>query len=223
MALTVVTAATARDLTTVSAVKLDLDNTEEKDDKLIAEMIRRASAAIDTYLSPRELRRQTYSETVSGSGDLHLRLSQYPIVSVASVALDGSPVVDYSIEDAAAGILFRRLGWNDTTLVGWNLTGTPLPQGQDPRYVVVYTAGFLIPSVKSDDVNDQGPRLPSDLERACIELVKEWMAPASRKGGGSTITSKKVGDLTITYGDKGQTSELPSQVRMMLDPWRPTW
>lgn len=211
--LTVTTPATARDLTTVEAIKdeLGLPSTDTTNDFLFAELIERATAAILTYTG-KEFAKQTYQETLAGHGGNVLSLSRAPIVSVTSVAFRGEPVVDFTVEDAEAGILYRDFGWYDTATGAGALDWHPNPRGDRLDYKVIYVAGYVLPG-------QDGRTLPRDLEKGCIELVK-WYRDT--KGGGDIgrVQSKSIGDASITYFDESaQGPDLPRHIAVLLRPW----
>jgi hypothetical protein len=210
--LTITTPAAARDFTTVEAVKRQLALQTEAEDARIAQWIEQASDAIRTWCD-REFSRQTYTEKLAGHGGTLLTLARAPIVSVASVALKGEPVVDYAIEDAEAGLLFREQGWAETVALGWHLIGSPHPRGDLPHYTVLYVAGYLLPT-------EENSTLPRDIERGCIELVKWYRSGKAGKSGGA-VSSKRVGDVSLSYFDEGaEEPQLPREVRGLLRPWR---
>lgn len=128
---------------------------------LVAMLINQASASIETELR-RKLRKQTYSERITPTGSQELLLSQWPILQVDHVVIDGLELdsSEYNIEDN--GILYKDDGWP------WR--GYPFGLAYDPRATsrnvsVVYTAGYILPK----DVTDNDPcTLPADLEGLCI-------------------------------------------------------
>ena len=129
--------------------------------ELVAMLINQASASIETELR-RKLRKQTYSERITPTGSQELLLSQWPILQVDHVVIDGLELdsSEYSIEDN--GILYKDDGWP------WR--GYPFGLAYDPRATsrnvsVVYTAGYILPK----DVTDNDPcTLPADLECLCM-------------------------------------------------------
>jgi hypothetical protein len=214
MALTVTVAAGARDLTTVDAVKdeLKIAASDTSEDFQLAEWIERASDAIRTYCD-REFARQTYQETLAGHGGTLLGLSRTPVVSVTSVAHKGEPVVDFTIEDAEAGLLHRENGWYRTVAGTFFLDVHPDPRGDLPDYKAIYVAGYLLPG-------EDGRTLPRDVEKACIELVKAFRD--TRIGGGQKLKSRTVGDVSETFMEEGEQdeSDLPRNVTALLRNWK---
>ena len=73
-------------------------------------------------------------------------LSATPIIGVPVIALNGSPLTDFTVEDAVAGTLYRQKGWDWSAQVGWYLSDYRAPGSEQPDLVVTYTAGYLLPS-----------------------------------------------------------------------------
>ncbi len=208
MALTVVTPAASTALTTKARVALELSGIGETlADALIAE----ASAAIVRY-THRPFAREDYKETVAAFGGSLLQLSRTPIVSVATVARDGEVILDFTIDDADAGQLRRDEGgsWPWSAGLAWNLTATPAPFSEEPRFTVEYTAGYLLPE-------DVGRDLPEDIERACIELVRAVFMASGRD---PAVTREQLGDFSISFAQPGADGGLPPRVVTLLAPWR---
>lgn len=136
-------------LTTIAKVKEYLRIEDGKSDDLLAQLILSVSADSVTQTG-RELARGTRSETRDGNGRSRVFLRQYPIASVSSLTVCGTPVLarsaenpsGYVITDAAAGEL--------------SLVGGVFPRGI-ANLEVSYVAGY--------------DPIPEDLEQAVIELV----------------------------------------------------
>lgn len=136
------------DLTTLDNVKAWFAPplTTTADDALLARLVTAASAFIQTWLG-RTIAATSYSETRNGFGGTRLFLRHRPVVSVASLTIDGIDVPPaagpgqpgYLFDDGSlylAGYAFSRGGQNVT---------------------VAYTAGYAA--------------TPPEIEQACIELV----------------------------------------------------
>jgi hypothetical protein len=216
MTVTVVTPATRKRLTTVDAVlramrTLAPQPTDQESMVLISDLIDRASDAIVTHCD-RPFALQTYQETVSGYGTSRIMLSVTPVVSVTSILdFSNSPVVDFNLEDPETGVLYRRIGWNWLTSIGWDRTMYVIPRGEDPNYVAVYAAGYFVP--------DTGfSTLPGDVEQACIETVIAWYQAQSRD---PNIISKRTRDTMITYRTStGVEISLPPHAVGLLIPFQ---
>ncbi len=200
MSLVVDTPAASTGLTELDALKRAMGITEKDNDAFLRELVQRASDEARTYCS-RLFSRQQYTEDVRSEGSLLLQLAERPVVSVESVTLDGVALTDHRIEDAEAGELYRELGWQwhvfqQRTLGG----GQPLPGEEFPKYVVQYTAGWLLPG-------ETGRTLPHDVERAIIDYVKAMFGGKGPQTGITTsvgaVKSKAIDGLRIEYETAG--------------------
>ena len=207
MAVTVKTPAAVTALTTVSAVKDSLGVSSSKFDKVLTRLIAAATDAIQEYVG-HVYAKQTYTETVSGTGHPILMLTNVPIVGVPLVISDSSPVTDFEVRDALVGTLYRKTGWAHGEWVGWYTEPRRIPGTGDLNFSVEYEAGYVMPTEEDRD-------LPAAIEQACIETVVAWYKRRSRDTG---VKSKKVGDLNISYGDGGEESSLsiPASARALL-------
>jgi hypothetical protein len=194
-----------RSLTTAAAVvaRLGLGSTPA----YMAQLVLAASGAIERYCG-RIFAQQTYDETVNGNDHDVLLLTHAPIVGTPTITADGSPVVDFSIEDAKAATLYREVGWARAAWVGWNDSiETDRMASRYPRFVVSYTAGYDMPE-------DNTPTLPPDIEEAAIMTTMQWYRAEKR---GTDVKSKKVGDLVLTYGGSGEDHYgIPAMARALL-------
>lgn len=79
---------------------------------LVAMLINQASASIETELR-RKLRKQTYSERITPTGSQELLLSQWPILQVDHVVIDGLELdsSEYSMRSCPAVCRKRWLCW----------------------------------------------------------------------------------------------------------------
>jgi hypothetical protein len=201
MALTLTSPAQTTALTSLGAVQRALGVGAEAE-PLLTPLIAAASAAIVRFCG-RTFARAVYSETPPGYGDLLLMLSATPVVALASVTLDGAPITDALIEDADAGLLYRRDGWVWTAGRGWNLTEYVVPRSELPSFAVAYTAGYLLPG---DDVVSasvavtapstySGPTMP--LLVAGERVVARDFATAANNGT-FTVASRTATTLVVT-------------------------
>lgn len=215
MGITVVTPPATTLLTTLARVKAELGITDISSDDILNELIDEASSAIAKECGwPFGV--ATYSETLPGSGSQLLGLGRVPIISVSQVLQDSDPLptatVDaesgYSIEDADAGALYRRVGWGRTSgLLGWGseayATGYILPgRGATLRYAVTYTAGYTLPpllnTILPPDPADplSPPPLPGAVQRACLTTIRSWWFSLNQD---STVASAQVDNVRIAY------------------------
>jgi len=181
----VLTPATNRKLATLSQIKLELGIEENDDDNLLNSLILRMSGKIEDYCH-RTFAKQVYEETISGKGKI-LLLTNIPIIYVTSVTCDGDPIVDYEIYNDEAGELYRDAGWTWDTSVWWGKATDNIKQ----NFTVVYCAGYLLPGETGD-----GKPLPSAIEDACIQCVKE--AYLSRRDS-LRVTTERIGNYSVSY------------------------
>lgn len=215
MGLSVVAAAESTDLTTTEHLKLELGiDSMEKNTWLKEFAIPAASAALETYAN-NFWAAQQYEEVIPGSGSTRLMLARTPIVGTPTIIVDSVAVTDFTVEDRDAGILYRRQGWT-RQVSGWAGTINRDPDVYDshPTFYVTYTAGYNLPSFKSD-VADATP-LPANIERACIVTVKTWY---QRKNRDSEVSWKQIGDFALGFrkpsGDDSGL-QLPAEARALI-------
>jgi hypothetical protein len=156
-------------LTTVTQVKL-LDTGKDaipaNHDTLLEFLIEALSDLMERYCG-RSFEKKTYSEKYVGRGGQRLMIKNRPIVTVASVTVDGTAIAstEYEVE-SQAGFLFRESGWHgglkELPIIP---LGDPHPTAIRFNIVVGYDAGYITP-------NMTGTRdLPYDLELICVRLV----------------------------------------------------
>lgn len=133
-------------LTTLSAVKAYKGLGSSDLDATISALIPRAEAAVLAHLS-RVIEQGAVTETRDGTGGMMLLLREWPVVSVATVKVDGQ-----TIPLAAA---LGQAGWAiaERTLI---LNGYRFTRGMR-NVQIVYTAGYSA--------------TPGDIEQAVIETV----------------------------------------------------
>jgi hypothetical protein len=77
-------------------------------------------------------------------------------------------------------------------------------------FTVSYTAGYKLPG-------ETDTTLPPDIEEAAVMTAMQWYRREIRDGD---VQSKKVGDLSITYGTAKDTSledhGIPAMARALL-------
>lgn len=203
MSITVTTPAEQTSLTTVAAVKAALGVASSKFDAELTRLIAAATSAIETYVG-HVYAQQTYEEGVVGSDHPMLMVTNVPVVGTPVVLSGGSPVTDFEVRDAAAGVLYRQVGWAAGDWVGWETEPVAQHSTGELTYYVTYVAGYVLPGQPDAD-------LPGHIEQACIETVVAWYRGAKRD---PSVASKKVGDLTITYQD----TEVPTAAALGLPP-----
>lgn len=234
MSITVSVAAQTFDLTDLETVKCELRLSGDSDDRRIQRLIKTATDTIHTFLGY-PCAKQTYIETLAGTGTVMLVLSRRPIVSLTEVQIAGMVVTDAVVQDAEAALLYRDYGWpleaND--FYGSVPSHPDLGGGARLTVQVTYEAGWALP-------DDPATRdLPHSIEEAAVLTVKDWFGShdiyaakaAGTSAGGDAlarpVASKRIGDTAISY-DTGAQSEyearrvlsLPPAAVSLLNPWR---
>ena len=191
----------------------------------------RASAWAETYLGY-PLTLQVYSETLGGDGGHDLFLSRTPLVRVlrffdSTATCEATAICssDFRVEDAAAGILTRDGGWrwtherNDAeTCFSLGLTGAYLPGRATRPWLIEYVAGYRVTGStvtcmgvsSGHDAYTTQATLPDDIVQGVAVRAAEFY---SNPMG---VTSRRVGDLAVTYASAGELSGAAA----LLDPYR---
>lgn len=215
--LTVTVAPASTRLALLADLRAELALSDDTADPLLATMLDAASAAIASYCQ-RTFAKATYTETVGGFGSTNLLLSRTPIVSVTSVTLLTDALTDWSIEDADAGLLYRKAGWDRTTQFGGLLEPHAMPNSESPDFTIVYVAGYDLP--------DQPlPTLPLEIQRACLLTAKSWYLNRAQDPARGVVTGVRMADGSgVTYAantnDPSAGQALPGVVTRLLAPYR---
>lgn len=204
-------------LTTIENVKLHLgiEESDAEHDDLLAYLIDAASATIVGH-THRDFARVNVTEKVPGSGTPKLLLTRRPLISITSVTYGdstaGSTVssTSYAIDDADAGILFKKTLWADTSIYHSFIEQTPLYHGRRD-WVVQYTAGYILPNSTATQT------LPRDVEHACVMLVKSWFLG---RGEDPNVKFQRTGDAAESKFDQGSDLGIPPLVKTLLAKWR---
>lgn len=200
--LTVIAPATATALTTVEAVKAELDLTGTANDAWLADAIARASDQIASWCG-RVFARETVLESFRLSRPMpSLALSRWSVAAIAGVTEDGVALDAGAYEVSATdGILYRLnakgryLSWPAVTAE------------------VEYTAGWLLPG-------QVGRNLPGDIEQAAIDLVARAY---HARGRDPALRSHESPDVeSLAWFDAGRTSVggLPVEIAGTLARYR---
>lgn len=217
--LEVLDAASSTDLTTIPALVAEVGTLTPAQQDWISLAIESASALIEQEANQR-FAQQQFKETIEGSGSSTLMLARTPIIGTPTIiTVDNEVIVDFVVEEADAGILYRRQGWTNEISYMRSISRDPLPYEQHPRFVVTYVAGYYLPSF-TDDIVDGEVALPANIEQACVLTIKAWW---HKKNRDSSVSWKQVGDLALGYrGDaavKGQEPlRLPPEARGLIKP-----
>ncbi|WUI02105.1 hypothetical protein OHR68_09945 [Spirillospora sp. NBC_00431] len=162
----------------------DLDaRTITWDDQALAETYLGVASASVRDAAGVPISRVTSTVSLFGDDGQWLRLPGPPVISVASVVLDGETLDDYAVVD---GFLFR--------VCGWRVCG-PLPKPA----VVTYTHGLA-------DV-------PADVVDLVCRMAASAILLAEQGEGGSglvvdRIVSERLGDYAVTYDKASGTTEM---------------
>ena len=223
--LTTTTTSTSEYLTTVPALKAMLGITTTSQDDDLDDTVLAASDACATYVGYWPLRAR-YTETVAGYGSLRLMLSATPVRQVGAITI-GDQLVDpatYVVEKPSAGILYRDLGWPWTAGVEYDLEAHVVPNSELKSFAVDYEAGWVL-TTSTGTLNaagfitsSGGRTLPRDFESAVLEQAKsDWLG----RRRDATITTKRVGALSVTYDTQGANgASLVSTALALLGPYR---
>lgn len=188
MTITVITPAECIDFTTLDAVKLYYDITDNDSDAKILQGIKYVSDYI-RRITGRTFAEETVLETVRGFGNNQLMLSHYPVTNIDSITLRGELITDFEITDPDIGIIYRRAGW-EWSVQNYDGVGlTPIPNSEDYVYSVTYTGGYCMPCATSCVRT-----LPYDLEQAAIDLIGLYMDSTPLN-----VSQIKVGDYSTSY------------------------
>lgn len=225
MGVSVATPATTALLSTIARIKAEIGitttPTNVAQDDLFEQFIRQAGPMAETYCG-RIFPRQSYTELARAYGGPYLTTRQAPVVALASVVKDGDTVTDVTIEDSAAGFLYRQAGFDWTAQryarvgLGNGLflnRGIPVPLSEEPAYTLTYTAGFLLPpqnilatgtvsaSSTDDSFNDTASGFPSLLKAGDIVETSKFTNAANNGRflvTGTPTTAKFIVSASLT-------------------------
>jgi hypothetical protein len=191
----------------------------------IPRLVSAASAAVRAFLRRPVLHYSAaYSEAVASVGMNRLLLSLTPIISIASVTLDGGTVVtatDYSVEDADAGFLYRLGGWPLTGIVRPGLLYSELQPGQERKAITVVYAGGWVTPAQAAGSSWAGPArsLPFDVEEATVQTA---VALYHRGGTDQGVASESLGDYSVSYRGPNSligVAGVPDGAAALLEPY----
>lgn len=169
MGLRVTAPSSTSNLVTLSSVRLRIlgDATDATEDTLLGELIAEASAGIQTYLWP--VARQTYEWRTGGTGNHELMLPRWPVDSdsitvteideAGDTIASGTTNTDWTVKDAAAGLLFL-----DT---GWTRHQRAFLEDAEERWVTVFKGGWVLPDQVSTWATSQ------------TWVLGEWVKPTA--------------------------------------------
>ncbi len=201
------------DLVSLTELKLfpGLASAPSSDDSILLALIDAASLDFEKEWQSPGVQRSftenyTYREIVSLRHPDTIWLRQMPVVSVTSITDPAGNTVDsdeYWI-DKDVGAL-RSFSTGMVGLCGcWDIPVDA--NGYESYWIIVYTAGRVAATAN----------VPANIKLAC----KMWVSMLY-KDPTQNISSKSVGDLSITYKYRGPNDEgLPDQIRRMISCWK---
>lgn len=162
------------------------------------------SEAAQRYVG-RPLHQQTTTEEepeFHQGGGHWLQLRLYPVASIESVRVDGSPIGDYSSarQWLRDGRLFREDGWPFMVPRHNDLTGDPDFSRPAWNIAVAYTGGYMTPLQEEEGV-EEGTPLPTEIELAVIREVSDLLNGA--RNTGRILREKTAGGYEVTYAMSG--------------------
>lgn len=216
--LTITSPGTTAPLSTTAALRDVLGTTSTEQDAYQEALLKRATAWAETYVGY-PLRMQGYTETVAGYGGYWLLLARRPVRQVVRVfdstaTSAGTEITstEYKVE-SGTGRLWRYEGWPWTVARGRSPVGgfaldpveaPAIPYGEVPSYLVEYSAGYVGEQGTTstwDGTTSTGQTLPDDVKSAILAKAAEWATHGAM--GGPDVVSKRVGDLSLSYGNAG--------------------
>jgi len=166
---------------TVDEVKYYLGTSTDADDILISSLVSSESAFIESW-SNRTFDVTPQMDIFNGGGGLEHTFKYYPVVSVASLSIDGRSIPEAAtINDSGYMLYDDRL-----ILFGYNF-------GWGKRSCIVqYSAGYSV--------------IPSEIKQACIEMVAIRYKERDRIG----LNSKSMAGETTAYNVKDMPDHVKS-------------
>lgn len=180
----------SRDLCLLADVKAWLSPTMGAvDDALLVRLITAASVTMQQWMN-RTIPLQAYTENRNGQDTRAIMLSNYPLVTVISVVIDGVAIA------LAAGNLnvYTGYAFDQTSIY---LAGYKFTRGFQ-NVSLAYTAGFAI--------------TPIELSQACIDLVCFRYRERDRIG----MTSKAMAGETTSY----TVADFPKSTLAMMNNYK---
>ncbi|MBJ6615560.1 hypothetical protein [Streptomyces sp. I4(2020)] len=154
---------------------------DESEADVVNTYLRVASAAVREAAGT-AISRTTSTITLEGQAGQWLTLPGPPIVSVASVAIDGRAVTDWRLR---SGRLWRAAGWSNC----------------EPSEVDVTQTHGLV------DVPEDIVDLVCRMAAAALNAYRSEDGGAAL-GTAKEVTSERLGDWAVTYGADGRISEM---------------
>lgn len=182
-------------LTTLAVVadELDVDLGDRKVRGRLERYVNAASTLAKQIIGRPLVYNAAAVEKLRGYGGVRIHVKRTPIVSIASVVVDGDTVDAslYSVEDADIGSIFRSGSWPDTAELQRGPSFHKVPGTEEPIIVVTFAGGWVSPA-------QAGTRtLPEDLEDAVVQLVTaRWKS----RGKDLRVVGEGFEKSSYTYG-----------------------
>jgi len=197
MTLTIIEPAAETKLTTLEMVKSEIRLSGTAEDDFLKVLIDQATDTIQTWCR-RVFSRETLSEKLYPTVPARsLVLSRWPVISVASVTVNGTAVDLETVEQDAGGYLYQ---------LDANGLRSTWPSG---LIAVEYVAGYLLPG-------EEGRTLPHDIERAMINLIKAIWYARTRDPMIRSDSIEGLGATTYQVGGFRGGAGLPPDVEGLL-------
>lgn len=200
-------------LTTVETVQAEL-NDSSVSTTLLERLVNSVSAQIGQYVGRDLTFESARVDNLRGYGTTFLVVTKTPLKVLTSITFAGDTVdsADFSIDNADAGLIYRRTGWIWTAPRRAGITNPPMPGMEERLYQITYDGGWVSPA-------QTGTRdLPFDLEDAAIRMI---ISRARQKGRDLSIKSEKLGSWGASYGAGDASGNgIPSEVAAVLNRYK---
>lgn len=208
-------------LTTLAAVKEELQISVATDDAYLERLINAASDFAESYCNRSFFKETGRIDFIPGYGTAFMVLPKAPVVTSPTAVvvefvddISGTTLVDpltFTVHDANAGLLFRSTGWTLTASRNPGIVRDAQAGTEDKDYKVTYDCGFQTPE-------QGGARtLPFDLEDAVIRLVTDRF---NARGRDQTIKSERLLSWNTTYGNVDVKEGVPATILASLDKYK---
>lgn len=202
-------------LTTLTAVRNKLRLTDFSQDVILEDLINEVSDTFVEVCGRKFHYEAGIVEKVKGQGTTLIVVNRTPIISIASITVNGT-VLDasgYSIDNAEAGTIFRGTGWTWTNRFAAGVTYDAYPGSEEKSIAVTYTGGWVTPAQAAADLT-LTRNMTYALERLCIDAV---VASYRDFGVNQSITVEKFQGASATF--ERDEFGLPPTVTKGLRRW----